>query len=327
MTDHWTGELRASHLSITGGDLRLEGFKGTVDLAGAHIRDDLHLEGAQLARSEGGYSLNAPNLRIGGNLCATTDQEVSLLWDHEDVWLGADRDSAGLRYVLKGMRYEAVHASGVPFERRLDWLAESAHYARSVHQANREIASYTTGAPAPQAFDQLASAYVAAGKDDDSRSILLRKNQAIELHRRTVPRPQQVIRRVKLKNWCVAVATRAWNVTQDLFIGYGYRPSRALFSLIVLWAVGVAVFFLWPPDPYVRQAVIAQHVPELPRMNWVEHLTYPVDLLIPLVGFGERDRWHPATAGTTFLASVLVIAGWFLGATLLVSITRVVRRK
>ncbi|MFB7469690.1 hypothetical protein [Kitasatospora sp. NPDC056184] len=265
-----------------------------------------------------------------GGLIDLSQAELVVLWDQDAVWQAADPNTGapgGLHYVLKGLRYEAVHANDVPFDPRLRWLAASACYARSGSRPDREIAGYTVGAPAPQPYDQFAAAYAAAGKDEDYRSILKKKNKEVERHRRAVPRDLSLSRRLRAKNATVSALTSVWNFLQNFFIGYGYRPLRALLSLLAFWAIGVVTFFAVPPDPYARQTVITDKAAELPRMNWVEHLTYPADLLIPLVGFGEKDRWHPSDSWTAFLASSLVVAGWFLGATVLVSVTRVVRRQ
>ncbi|MER7705947.1 hypothetical protein ABTX81_24015 [Kitasatospora sp. NPDC097605] len=274
--------------------------------------------------AEQGPARRAPD----GGLVDLTQAKLVVLWDQNTVWQGPGPPArGGLCYVLKGLQYDAVHANDVPFGPRLRWLATSACYARSGRATDREIASYTVGAPAPQPYDQFAAAYGAAGRDDDSRTVLLKKNEEIERHRRKVPRDHTGPWWQRAKDVVVAKLTTVWNFFQRYLIGYGYRPLRALVSLLILWGIGVIVFFLVPPDPYVRQTVITEKAAELPPMNWVEHFTYPADLLIPLVGFGEKDRWHPADSGTAFLASALVVAGWFLGATVLVSITRVVRRQ
>ncbi|MEV6977157.1 hypothetical protein [Kitasatospora sp. NPDC093806] len=323
--------------------------EGAVTLTGAQVGQDVHLDvtgiagtTADLGGTPGGATviadlarLQTTVLRLSGGtgrrapegaLIDLTQAKLVVLWDENEVWQKAAGTAGGLHYVLKGLRYEAIHTSGVPFGLRQEWLAESARYVRSATRPGRERASYVRGAPAPQPYDQLAAAYTAAGHDRDAQNILLRKNQEIEHHRRSIARDAPN-RRTKLQRMAAGFLPRLWNVIQNVFIGYGYRPGKALLWLLGLWLAAVAVFCVYPPDPYLRQAVVTEETTELPGMNWVEHCTYPADLLIPLVGFGEKERWHPSTDETNFLASFLVVSGWFLGATVLVSVTRVVRRQ
>jgi hypothetical protein len=80
----------------------------------------------------------------------------------------------------------------------------------------------------PQPYAHLAQVYRAAGRDEDARTVLL----AGERHRRDT----------------LSLPGRWWGHLQDLTVGYGYRPVRAGGWLVMLFAVGTAVFTLHPPQ-------------------------------------------------------------------------------
>jgi len=108
---------------------------------------------------------------------------------------------------------------------------------------------------------------------------------------------------------------RAWGYLQDWTVGYGYRPARAAACLLVLWAIGAVVFGLHHPppadgaDPRTFQPVI-----------------YTLGLLLPVVDFQQEDTFTPQGA-QSWLAFVLIAAGWILTTTVAASIVRALRRE
>ncbi|MYW03943.1 oxidoreductase [Streptomyces sp. SID3343] len=147
---------------------------------------------------------------------------------------------------------------------------------------------------APQPYDQLAGVYRAAGEDEDARSVLLAKQR----RRRDT----------------LGVPGRLWGHVQDVAIGYGYRPARALGWLIALVAVGTAVFAADRPAPLKAD--------EAPHWNpfW-----YTLDLLLPVVTLGQDSAWKP-TGPTQWLAYTLILLGWVLAGAAAAGATRVLNR-
>ncbi|MDI2126215.1 oxidoreductase [Yinghuangia seranimata] len=95
------------------------------------------------------------------------------------------------RTSIGGMTYAVLRTSQpIPLRERLAWLADA------------------TPEYEPQPYEQLAAAFRASGQDEDARGVLLAKQRR---NRETLRWPGRV-----------------WGVVQDVAIGYGYRPTRAL---------------------------------------------------------------------------------------------------
>jgi len=146
----------------------------------------------------------------------------------------------------------------------------------------------------PGAYGQLARTYREAGRDDDARTVLL----AGERHRREGLR------------W----PGRWWGRLQDITVGYGYRPLRAAAWLAALLAIGTAVFGAERP-----RAADAAGGPEFAAP------VYTLDLIVPVVDFGQQSAFHPRGA-TAWLAYALIVAGLLLVTTITAAGARRLRR-
>jgi hypothetical protein len=58
----------------------------------------------------------------------------------------------------------------------------------------------------------------------------------------------------------------------------------------------------------------------------IDAVRYPMDLLLPAIGIGGRSAWTPGDGFGTFLALMLMIAGWILGFAIIAGITHAMRR-
>jgi hypothetical protein len=146
----------------------------------------------------------------------------------------------------------------------------------------------------PQPYEQLASAYRRSGRDADARTVLLAKQR----HRRDGQAP----------------ILKAWGYLQDWTVGYGYSPVRAAVWLVALALIGTVAFAVKHPPPLK---------PEAPEFNPV---LYTLDLLLPIISFGQEGAFNPGSA-QQWLAAGLVIAGWVLATTIVAGITRVLSRQ
>jgi hypothetical protein len=176
---------------------------------------------------------------------------------------------------LDGLTYQALEPR-LPARERLRWLARDPQG----HQS--------------QPYEQLAAEYVRVGEPGQARSVLYERER---VHRRAARPMAQV-----------------WGVVQDVTLGYGYRPWRALVWLAVLLAAGSIAFDIHRPPPLQPGSA--------PHFNPV---VYTLDLLLPLVDLGQKHAFDPAGA-LQWLSYLLVASGWVLVTTVAAAAARVLRR-
>lgn len=147
----------------------------------------------------------------------------------------------------------------------------------------------------PQPYEQLAAGYRRLGQDVDARTVLLVKQRR---------------QRAALPPYA-----RAWGWLQDVTVGYGYRPARAALWFLALLVTGAIVFAVHNP-PRAEPG-------KGPVFN---ALFYALDLLLPLIDFGQEKAYQPVGAGQ-WVAYGLVIAGWVLFTTIATGISRALARQ
>ncbi|MFF5044725.1 MULTISPECIES: hypothetical protein [Streptomyces] len=154
----------------------------------------------------------------------------------------------------------------------------------------REQAGYL-----PQPYEQLAATYTRQGQDEAAREVLLAK-----CRRRQATQP---------------TAQRWWGLLQDWTVGYGYRPLRAAVLLLLLLIAGTCAFAVHHP-PAAKPA-------EAPPFN---PLLYTLDLLLPVVGFGQQQAFNPQ-GWQQWLAAAFIATGWILATTVAAGLTRTLARR
>jgi hypothetical protein len=105
-----------------------------------------------------------------------------------------------------------------------------------------------------------------------------------------------------------------WSLLQDITVGYGYRPRRALGWLALLLTAGSIVFSIAPP-PVLESG-------NAPHFNGV---IYTLDLMLPVVNLGQKYAFNPGGA-QQWLSYLLIAAGWTLTTTVAAGLARVLRR-
>jgi hypothetical protein len=108
---------------------------------------------------------------------------------------------------------------------------------------------------------------------------------------------------------------RTWSLLQDVTIGYGYQPWRAVAWLAILLAAGSITFAVAPPPPLGASTA--------PHFNSV---IYTLDLLLPVVDLGQKHAFNPGGAEQWF-SYLLVAAGWVLVTTVAAGAARVLSRR
>ncbi|MGH3936411.1 MAG: hypothetical protein ACRDS1_15775, partial [Pseudonocardiaceae bacterium] len=147
----------------------------------------------------------------------------------------------------------------------------------------------------PDPYDSLAASYRDGGHDDRADAVLLAKQR----HRHTVH----------------GSAGRVWGWLQEWTVGYGYRPWRAAWWLLVCWLFG-SLWFATHPLPQLDSG---QHP------SW-QPIIYAVDLLIPVVNLGQDGLWRTSGA-SAWVAGGLTAIGWLLLTTATAGVTRILTRR
>jgi len=83
----------------------------------------------------------------------------------------------------------------------------------------------------------------------------------------------------------------------------------------VLWLTGALLFEAHRPAPLKDG--------EAPHWNAV---LYALDLLLPVISFGQDTAWDPA-GGYQWIAAAMIMAGWVLATTVAAGATRLLRRQ
>jgi hypothetical protein len=255
-----------------------DGFtaQGPVRLNGARVNGILNFDQAVLA-TNGAFALTLTRATVRElDLCTeNVPERVDL--SHAEIGILRDRPETwptALR--LDGLRYDQL-ADPRPATERLRWIERD------------DRSAYL-----PDPYEQLAAHYRRIGHDDEARFILLARQRA---RRRTLPAP-----------------ARIWGLLQDVVVGYGYRPWRAVAWLAGLLALGTVVFGLHHPA--------ATGTGASPPFN---PLIYSLDLLLPVIDFGV-GRAYAAEGGYAWLAYFLTAAGWILATTIAAGVGRAVSR-
>jgi hypothetical protein len=272
-----TCALNAERTQIDG-TLVLEEAKalGEVNLRGIRVGERLLLAGAELRNPVG----------VACRLSGAQAQEF-LLGPGGRIEGGADFRHAAVgvlhddpaawpdQLYLDGLTYQALYPR-LPAGRRLSWLARD------------------PGGHQPQPYEQLAAHYTAIGQPGQARNVMYARERIQRQGKRPV--------------------SKTWSLLQDITVGYGYRPRRALGWLALLLTAGSIVFSVAPPP--------VLEIGNAPHFNGI---VYTLDLLLPVVNLGQKYAFNPS-GPQQWLSYFLIAAGWTLATTVAAGLARVLRR-
>ena len=270
--------ISGENLTVFGRMVCDKGFTAEGHLSLPHARVDGELSYADAVLTDADAEISLNNAKVDDlNLRAAAP--IASLVDLRHARCNVIRDDPATwpaRVALDGLAYDAIDAPdrGPDVAGRMGWLRRDVHGYR------------------PQPYEQLAALYRRLGDDADARRVLLEKQRR---RRRELRAPSRMLGR--LLDWTV---------------GYGYRPWRAALWLIVMLAVGTAVFSAWPPAAVTTG-------------RRFDAVMYTFDLLLPISAFGLREAFIPV-GSTRWVAYGLTAAGWLLATALLAGITRALRR-
>lgn len=249
---------------------------GSVLLTGITTGGAIILRGVRLSHPHG-IALDAPGLQAR-DLALLPAVPVAGAVNLSNASVGVLRDDPGswpAALTLDGFTYQTLDPQ-LPARQRLQWLARDPRG----HQA--------------RPYEQLAAYYNAFGQQAQARAVLYAR--------------EQIQRQGK------APFYRAWSLLQDITVGYGYRPRRALAWLALLLTAGSIVFSIAPPPALPSGAA--------PHFNGV---IYTVDMMLPVVNLGQKYAFNPGGA-EQWLSYLLIAAGWTLATTVAAGAARILRR-
>ncbi|MFJ7779477.1 hypothetical protein [Streptomyces yangpuensis] len=149
---------------------------------------------------------------------------------------------------------------------------------------------------APGPYEQLAGALRQEGREQESRAVL------------------REMERLRHRAWGRLGAW--WGTVQDVMVGFGYLPGRALLWLSVLLFSAMAYFQVAGPLARVKRD-------EGP--TWDPFL-YSLDVVVPFISLGHDTAWDP-TGWDKAVSVLLMVAGWFLVTTVIAGMGRTLRRQ
>jgi hypothetical protein len=204
----------------------------------------------------------------------------------------AHREGGGI--ILDGFEYNSIQMTHVTVEQRKQWLLRAM-------EASQQKPGGDSDGYLPQPYDQLAEAYRRAGNDYDARRIQLAKYR-------------QRNHATGWDRWYL----KLWNVVQDVAIGYGYAPTRALIWLLGVYVFGV-LLFRYGAKPV---SITSAH----PGFTLNNSAAYTLDLLLPASSLSERQIWESSNGIGDVAAAGFVVCGWVLTATVFAAAARVLQR-
>jgi hypothetical protein len=314
--DNPDGPTLRVHRSTVKGSVRLvSGFSSTgyVMLSRSIVEGRLDLTGGSFVcpqptdRNARGDALLAVAAAVGGGMALDwrtvspsvdfTDASTTVLEDDPTRWPD--------RFLISGFTYQrfdqpAGGSTTGPWQwaPRVAWL--------------RRQAAYDAGP-----FEQAARVFRQHGYTQAAEQILIAQRADARRLRRYWPRR-------------VLDAVYGWSV------GYGYRPGRVLWLLVLLLTLLSVTFSI----PAARAAMRASDDRGVVytvgdgcasgEVRCFQPVLYAVDTVVPLISLDQRSTWYPdpyVPGGTllTWLLYMSTVVGWLLSSIFLLSFTRLAR--
>lgn len=272
--------LRLSRAHVAG-DVLCSGMTcaGTVRASGAVIGGQFSLDDARISDARG-VALDAPALDADELSLRFADPPSGLVsLRHARIRLLRDNPARWPGSLsVDGLAYQVLEPR-IPARDRLRWLARDP----DGHQ--------------PQPYQQLAAHYATIGQAAQALQVM---HESERIQRRTM-----------------TPLGRAWSLLQDITVGYGYKPWRAMTWLVLLLVTGSLVYHFAPPTSFPPGGVAVPHF---------NSVIYTIDLLLPVVDLGQKHAFDPSGA-EQWLSYLLIAAGWILVTTVAAGAARMLSRR
>ncbi|MFD9517902.1 hypothetical protein [Streptomyces sp. NPDC059979] len=266
--------------------------EGSLCMRAASVGSNLEFDNPNLSRGQAGLALNLFGTSIAGTLTLKADPTTLL------------NGRVDLRQAKARFLQDSPHF----WPERNTLLAGFAYEALSDFESpsiDERINLLCDGYSA-QTYEHLAAVYQVSGRDDFARKV------RYEGQKRR-PRPR--------------VFENIWSWLLRLTVGYGYHPARVLYVVLLLEIFGWIYFSISRDDLRPSSALVNTYGGD--RDIAARHLQpalYTLDLLLPLVSFGQRALWIPQGV-TSWVVTLLMVAGWVLGGILVYGIGTAYQRR
>ncbi|WP_282092679.1 hypothetical protein [Epibacterium ulvae] len=334
-------------------------------LSGMNIGGALELQNASFSKSKGtdadSYALSLENTQIMAQLAwqnvscsegiiSFTGSSIATLDDRDRAQGNGPDDIAtwagNAELILNGFTYDQI-TGATDAKTRLAWLAKGDHL---------------DGEFFPHPYKQLAKVLYDMGHEADAREVLFTLEQKLSIERQNTLRQDIKTLRQTAPETGLDIAQmlllgieRGKDWLLRSIIGYGYKPFRSLAALILLvflfWLFTLAA---WHTGGFAPNSGVILTSPDWTALgtqhpnaaaawatlapagqDWESFgsFAYALDVVIPIIEFGQTDAWAPSTS-RGLAGSILwwarwpfIIAGWIVTALGAAALTGVIQRK
>ena len=285
-------------------------IEGETRLCGAQIGSQLALD-KSVFLNVGKTALNLQGVRVSGTVLLNEISDIKGNIDFTDASVNTLKDDAQYwksenKMLINGFTYERIECDEklLKAKERIKWLSL---------QPDDKFR--------PQAYDQLAKVFRKMGRERDARKISIAKEKDKWKHLR------------RFKRWC--------GFLFGLFLGYGYKPWRALTTVaIILILVGCFEFNNANRNGLMAPTKFSNLGPAKTFEYSAEEISYPpfnayvysIDAFLPIVDLHQESSWLPKydKAGVSWVWWYLwfhIVMGWILTTMIAAAITGLMRRK
>ncbi|MGS4947266.1 hypothetical protein ACVDG3_17445 [Meridianimarinicoccus sp. RP-17] len=202
--------------------LRVAVITGGVSLVTAQVGGDVNLTGAQISHP-GDMAAHLDRTVVKGALFLRKGARINGTLSLNGANLGAILDDPACWPAKGDLRlnrclYGALLGGAIEARTRLDWLAR-----QTPERWGEDFW--------PQPYEQLAAVLGQMGHDEDKRRVLVTKER---LARRA--------RRRRARNPLTRLRLALIDGLMGLTVGYGRKPLRAMFWILLIWVTGTGVY-------------------------------------------------------------------------------------
>lgn len=335
--------------------------QGEIRLPSAMIGGDLDCRGGSFGNSaKSAWAINCQGVRVSGafifDAVTIVSGAVNLTAAHV-ARLVDDRGSWPENIILDGFVYDSFAGlAPTTAKERLAWLDKQSPEHSGKAKNARQFR--------PQPWLQLRKVLRDLGHLEDARQVAIafedRKRLCRVIGEISEPATAENIG-TALAQWLQSRTARGFHWLYGALIGYGFRPARLFWFVVLVWAFSSVLFDIGghsrvfgPTDPQIfeNSAYDPCNPEKNPRANWTRCQTFPraypafypplyaLDVLLPVGKLGQEDHWAPLAPeralttknrllawATQFAVWFDMMFGWIAGLLLIATVSGLAKRQ